>query len=642
MSSVYVRVVWILLLLLLLWGGVTRWPWPNVNPDALSRFFALPEPLRLQPAEQELAVQLVRAVLPLEATWEVPTDVPPEFSDLFRERDVRPVWVTLYLEGVPPARGQAREQNLYRSLRVATTRALQSSPDAAMLRQRASEVALQLDFWQGESPLFLRWGPYVALAVEPGVDGLHLSQGGREVWQLPADVITHGLLTPRVQGRVRSVETLLGHATRSLGHQAEQWRHDSSLELHRFRTLSLVSLHQNAPLEQLYRGNVLLKSPALSAARIQAAIELGADWLMRQARADGTFQYEYDPNRDRAPDTYNMVRHAGVVFGLMSLYGFYGDEKYLNVAVHAFPHLERNLKAPDKAGTLRAIQEGKRYPTGAAALALLAMVALPPALRGAEYEQTLEGLGLFLLQMIDRHGRVFDGYGASQRHEEVQEEPLYDPGETLLALTQLYAVTGETRWLEGAEKIAVAQRRQHVPWKEPDHWVIQGLAQLYLMGRGDEYGQLCLAWARTYLRSQYPPNHPPFPDYMGAWRRDLDIPRTTRASARSEALSAAVRVAWQLKTPALDLEEGLLFAARHQLEQQLRAENAFFFPRPAQTYGGFRAGLVDNHLRIDFNQHALVGLLGALEVAQRREGQPPFWRPVSPVPLQKHATHHTP
>lgn len=639
MSRGYVRVWTILALLLLILGGVARWPWPNVNPDALSRFFALPEPLRLLPAEQEQAFSLVRAVLPLEATWEVPTDVPPEFTDLFRERDVRPVWVTLYLEGVQPARGQASELNLYRSLRVATTRALQSSPDAAVLRQRASEVALQLDFWQSEAPLLSRSWPYLSFAVEPGVDGLHLirSSGGvrRETWQLPTDVVTQGLLTPRVQGRERSVERLLERASQRVGLRADQWKRDASLQLQRFRTLSSVSHKIDAPIEPFYRGNVLLKSPALTAARIQAGIELGVDWLMRQARPDGTFQYEYLPNADRAPDTYNMVRHAGTVFGLMSLYRFYGDEKYLNMAAHAFPPLERNLSAPEGESALRAIREGRGYPTGAAALALLALVAQPPHLRSEQFEENLEGLGQFLLKMIDRHGRVFEGYGAAKAHDEVQQEPLYYPGETMLALTQLYALTGELRWIEAAEQIAAAQRRQQLPLREPDHWVIQGLAQLYFLGRGVEYGETCLAWARIYLRSQYPPNHPPFPDYMGAWRRDLDVPRTTRAGARSEALSAAVRVAWQLKIAALDLEEALLFAARHQLEQQLRPENAFFFPRPTQTYGGFRAGLVDNHLRIDFNQHALVGLLGALEVAHRREARPAFWRPVSLVPLKR-------
>jgi hypothetical protein len=32
-------------------------------------------------------------------------------------------------------------------------------------------------------------------------------------------------------------------------------------------------------------------------------------------------------------------------------------------------------------------------------------------------------------------------------------------------------------------------------------------------------------------------------------------------------------------------------------------------------------GIVDNHLRIDNNQHALVGMLGALEVLRDRAGK---------------------
>ncbi len=68
-----------------------------------------------------------------------------------------------------------------------------------------------------------------------------------------------------------------------------------------------------------------------------------------------------------------------------------------------------------------------------------------------------------------------------------------------------------------------------------------------------------------------------------------------------------------------DFENGLIDGARHLLEQQFIPENAYFVPASYDVLGGIRMGLVDNHLRIDNNQHALVGLLRALEAMDKRK-----------------------
>ena len=72
--------------------------------------------------------------------------------------------------------------------------------------------------------------------------------------------------------------------------------------------------------------------------------------------------------------------------------------------------------------------------------------------------------------------------------------------------------------------------------------------------------------------------------------------------------------------------------SRHLLENQWRQENSFFLRSPARARGAIRMGLVDNHCRIDNNQHALVGLRHALAVARRRVGNGPAVAPVELPP----------
>ena len=120
---------------------------------------------------------------------------------------------------------------------------------------------------------------------------------------------------------------------------------------------------------------------------------------------------------------------------------------------------------------------------------------------------------------------------------------------------------------------------------------------------------------------QYAIQWTPFADYHGAWRRKKDVPRTTRAGSRLEAVRRVVHLAWEAGEDATAWEEVLIRGADHLIEKQYRPENVWWVPYPDKVMGAYPMGIVDNHVRIDNNQHALVGMLGALEVLRRRAGK---------------------
>lgn len=685
--------------------GWQTWPYHNLHADVVFRFFALPAQYQLDPDERVAAVQIVRQALHAELALEAPADAPPELSEIFSMRDPREVWVTLYVPGLPPAKGMALEPSLYRGLRTATRHALSNHPEGAAFITASPAPAIQIDILQARARLWTLSHPYLFFALEPGVDGIVIHKGTQHHFQLPSEAITRGLLTPRKNGRLGCIYALMSALSEDIGLPSDGWRTDGSVTLERFRTVSFGEPVPGSGVRDFLRANVLLSAQDVTAERIYASILEGVRFLMESVQHDGRFRYEYFPNDDRTPDTYNRVRHAGLVYGLLELYRQLGDERVLRVAQQALPFLVAGMHVPGEDKRLLALMEGENAHTGGTALAALAWVTLPAALRpgevaGRSYDAILKGLGQFLIQMVDEDGAVFANYQASVGRKNVVREPLYTPGETLLALARLTQVTGDRVYLISAERIARRQVQRFEWFREADHWVIQGLAALHEVTGDPMYATQCLRMADTFVQSQYPPNNPPFADYFGAWRRELEMPRTTRAGSRSEALRAAVRTVWRLQhdsrqgtdepsvaqtvrsgvgsgvetmggigaglsvgmdekagvglsgghpsptaagigvwgVSARDaqgkrLEDALLFAAKHQIEQQFRPENAYFLLRPERALGGFRAGLVDNHLRIDFNQHAMVGLMGALEVAVRREGKVPFWKASSLEPL---------
>jgi hypothetical protein len=191
-------------------------------------------------------------------------------------------------------------------------------------------------------------------------------------------------------------------------------------------------------------------------------------------------------------------------------------------------------------------------------------------------------------------------------------------------LVRGYGRVKAPRFLEGAKRIADRQLRQN-RWylafgvtRAGDHWMTQGLAELAHVTGDRKYAELSLLFGRGYLREQHPPVAYFYPDYLGSYYRFFDVPRTTRAASRGEALGGAVKAAVFLHKDAADLDAALVAGARHLIEQQFADSNSYFIPKGFDVQGAIRMGLIDNHCRIDNNQHGLIALLYALEAFDRQ------------------------
>jgi hypothetical protein len=84
-------------------------------------------------------------------------------------------------------------------------------------------------------------------------------------------------------------------------------------------------------------------------------------------------------------------------------------------------------------------------------------------------------------------------------------------------------------------------------------------------------------------------------------------------------MMGVVRVAWEMGVDGTIFEDAVLQATRHMSEQIFRPDTVFWMANSPRALGALRMGIVDNHCRIDNNQHALVGIAGALEVQRKRE-----------------------
>jgi len=591
-------------------------------------------------ADMAAAVEVVRSSLGSLASG----DLDAEAGKAVLEVPIsQPVYVSLFRPGTTQRlRGGASTGTLGSALAVATASALKSAKDdAAEWKKHVGDIRFQVDLLGAPQPVPSFDEKTLWYLVEPGVHGLIVRNGERRSVMLPSEPVTEGLLSPRVRAKKKKHAKLLRRLSKRVGAPANAWT-KGELEVERFRSTSFGVATPDGPAVPMFRGNVLGKKE-LSEDDILRSIRIGGQWLVNTVEENGKFDYEYFPSRDKHSSGYNIVRHAGSVYGLLEMYELAGkepalqpdQERYIDAASRAMSYVYDATRAPrdGKPGRVCLLDDRGGCDSGSAALTLLTFLVrpdrseVPKQYRGNLYrkddKKLMEGLGLTLLDMIDEDGKVFRRYSESLRLEKVKREPLYYPGETMLALMRFYEATEDPRWLEGARRIADRQSAHYARkrFRTPDHWVMQAYWPLWQVTKDEKYVESAYAMATHYTSELYNFVWSPWPDYDGAWRRVDDLPRTTRAGSRSEALRAVVNLGWERGDDMTVHEDALLAAARHLDEQQFSERNSYWLPNPEEAYGAYPMGLVDNHCRIDNNQHALVGMVGALHVARRRAAQ---------------------
>ena len=633
-------------------------------------------PDALEEADREAAIALARAAI-TGATADA-ASAPAALQEAPEGR----VFVTLFRPDRKHRwlRGEAREKTLAASIVQAAERALADAPARSPWAEDAATARIWIDLAGPEQTIAPTWWrqtlssvvtavvgkrPRWSLVVydaEPGLDGFALTnpETGKEGVFLPADLLIHALVSPRSlkrRYRLDNFEASWKVLSKRAGVPGVA---AATLPFANFRTYSFAQPDPAAPRTvELYRANVLL-DPVMTQDQLVDGIDRAGGWLLGTVGDDGKFDYEYFPAKDRHGKGYNEVRHAGSVYGLFHMWRVAraepalasGADGYLQAGLTALGRVYRNLgPAPgvDESKGLITFLEGANYEktnSGSPALTLLAFLERPlpeevtdPDLAARVWREgdaeIMEGLARTLERMIDDEGKVYAKWTEALIGGGVQKEPLYYPGEVMLALAKYHQRTGEARWLEAAKRIG---RRQipfsRRPWVVPDHWVMQALDVLdELEPDSTEWRGGAYAMGERYLSEQFEgPGRdpgaparaaglflpkPPFPDYLGSYRRIQEIPRTTRAASRGEAIGGVVRIAWRRGDPSEHWERSLIDGARHLLEQMYTPDNSFYFPDPQEGLGAIRMGIIDNHIRIDNNQHGVVGLNNALHAMRR-------------------------
>jgi len=422
-------------------------------------------------------------------------------------------------------------------------------------------------------------------AMRYGLDGIALQDaGGTETILTPVDYLARGWTIDDVLARYRPRScTPLDVAT---------WVCSvTSAGVHTVRAATV-------PVTQL-TGRSTLRSAHLAARH-----------LARHQRRDGRYRYEYDPCSGSHGRGYNEVRHAGVTWALLRMYGASGNRAFLTAARRGLRHLTTVL---DDSGDVAYVCRNDSCVLGATALALLATLELPPEYRTPKVTALAAALGRGLALLQAPSGDFY----LTERDREARRLPpvpvKFYPGECLLALTRLWECQGEGPWSAAARRAARRQVALFEAGGPPCHWTVQGLVALGKLVGNRAVTAAALAQARALAAAQLGPDD----DYAGAWRSG-DTPTACAAACRLEALGPAIEAARDLGEDVRPLEAAMMRATRFILGQQYGAENSFVIPQPSSAQGAVRRSPTDLSTRMDIDQHVIAALLNASALLQRK------------------------
>lgn len=361
----------------------------------------------------------------------------------------------------------------------------------------------------------------------------------------------------------------------------------------------------------LFRGNREWK--AYSETDIDLALDRAGKYLARAVKDDGRFVYEYKPYRGREVPEYNILRHAGTVFAMMELYGARKDPEVRKAAERAIGYLLRQVRGGSIAGKpVKFVVEQGEVKLGGNGLAALALAEYARVTGNRKYDEVMRGLGEWILATQDANGRfkVHKQSFPLGRVSSFKSE--YYPGEAIFALMRIYGLTGEKKWLDGADAGARYQLKvfsllddRRLPH---DHWLLYGLNEVHRKRPRPEFLDGAMRFARVIIQAQHTRENQPQPDWDGGYYKP---PRSAPTATRMEGLNSAYALARDFGrgADAKQIRRSIDKGTGFLLRMQVGPEIAMYCQDPEASLGGFRESLARSSIRVDYVQHAISALI---------------------------------
>lgn len=453
------------------------------------------------------------------------------------------------------------------------------------------------------------------LKLTYGIDGL-LFERKSTVFVMPEEIWGWNVLEKNGLVRLKILERLLSRTSRGSSVAAEL-QQDKKVKVRTFRAESFGLIH--GEFYDFWRGKAVPLGE-ITGDSLESSIDSAVDCLICNQEKSGRFLYTFYPESLSTGESYNIVRHAGVLWSLCERYNKKPTEPLLKTIVKAKDFLLSNVETFEDAQgrKLSALVFKDEVKLGAVALGLVALVEYSEVTGDRSLEPVLLKLAEFILYCQKPSGEFHHKYHIKRKKFLDFESDFY-PGESILALIELYNHTNDAKWLDAAKLAArylieVRDANKSEYALQPDQWLMIALERLYKIEPDPLWREHLFKIGRSMLLKQHKTHR--FMDYIGGF---YEPPVSAVTATRAEGLVAAYRVAVS-EDPAFaqEIERSLLLVADFLRFRQYTPELAMYVRRPQIAMGAFSESALSSSFRMDYIQHCISALMGISEIVGGR------------------------
>lgn len=238
-------------------------------------------------------------------------------------------------------------------------------------------------------------------------------------------------------------------------------------------------------------------------------ITTSSQYLSNQLDLNGKFEYGVYPIYHKFIPGYNILRHASSLWSLLCAYRITGDKFILKQTEGAIGYLVKHSfykyqKPRDEENTAFIADLDKmEVKLGGNGLAIIMLTEYMSITGSDKYVKLCQELGNGILELLDAEtGEFTHVLNIPDLSVKAKMRTVYYDGEAVFALSRLYNLTKEQRWLDAAS-LAVDRFIREDYTKHRDHWVAYAMNEITKHKPTEEYLAFALRNAQVNLKKIY-------------------------------------------------------------------------------------------------------------------------------------------
>lgn len=326
-------------------------------------------------------------------------------------------------------------------------------------------------------------------------------------------------------------------------------------------------------------------------------VQNSTEFLQNQINEDGSFIYGMYPRFDNELENYNIVRHTSTIWSLICSYRIEPNEQLKKDIENTIKYMLNEVVYTDENTAYLYEKDLDEIKLGGCALAVIALTEYMDAFQNTKYMDVCNALGNGILTMFDETtGKYFHTLNGDFSRKDEFRTVYYD-GEATFALSRLYGLTKEQKWLDMAE-VAVNYFIEENYEQYKDHWIAYSLNEITKYVDKEEYYAFALKNAQENLQIIYD--------------------RDTTWHTYSELLMATFEVYDRMKERNITVEyekefdldfflDTIYYRLNHMLNGYFFPEYAMYMRNPKRILNSFFVRHDGFRVRIDDVQHNIDG-----------------------------------